>query len=106
MVRRVDGAVLAHLHPVGSISMASQQVFVQRDRGEKPATDSQKQAGRRETMSGEEHRRFETSDAVAVSFVSFPYGFPSPGQYRIWVQVKTGGRVLTGVFVANVTPAL
>ena len=32
--------------------------------------------------------------------VSFPYGFPSPGQYRIFVQMKHGGTVETGIFDA------
>jgi hypothetical protein len=41
-------------------------------------------------------------DAAQIGTVSFPYAFPQAGTYHVWVQVKTGGRVLTGVFVATV----
>lgn len=86
-IRRDDGAVFVHLHPVGSISMASQEVFA-RD----PAV-SGGQAGMDHSAHGGHH---------PVSTVSFPYEFPRPGRYRIWVQTRTGGKVRTGVFDTEV----
>jgi hypothetical protein len=34
--------------------------------------------------------------------VDFPYGFPSPGRYRIFIQMKHAKTVETGVFDADV----
>lgn len=34
--------------------------------------------------------------------VSFPYGFPSPGAYRVFVQIKRAGQVQTAFFDAKV----
>lgn len=81
VITRPDGEVFVHLHPVGSFSMASQQAF-ERKLGVASA-----------------HMHHHPS-----SVVSFPYEFPLPGRYRIWVQVKSGGRVLTGAFDEDVLP--
>ena len=37
--------------------------------------------------------------------VSFPYGFPKAGRYRMFVQIKRGGTIETAVFDADVVPA-
>ena len=77
VVARRDFSVFAHLHPIGSVSMAALRAF-------------EKSPGGEHSMHG-----------VAPQ-VSFPYGFPQPGSYRVWVQVKRAGRVLTGVFDCEV----
>jgi hypothetical protein len=38
------------------------------------------------------------------SFISFPYAFPAPGKYRLWVQIKTDNKVRTAVFDTIVQP--
>jgi hypothetical protein len=42
------------------------------------------------------------ADTALPPELAFPYGFPRPGDYRIFVQVKRSGRVETGVFDAHV----
>jgi hypothetical protein len=42
-----------------------------------------------------------TENKVAPE-ISFPYGFPKPGLYRIFVQVKRSGRIQTAGFEALV----
>jgi hypothetical protein len=84
-----EGQVFVHLHPVGSFSMASQQAFEKKIGGTAP-------------MDHSAHLGHSQGHHPAPSLVSFPYEFPRPGRYRIWVQVKSGGRVLTGVFDTEV----
>jgi len=91
-INRDDGAVFVHLHPMGTLNMAAQQVFANL------ATDHSAHASMA-GMAGMDH-----SAHAAGSVVSFPYEFPQPGRYRIWVQVKSAGQVLTGVFAASVAP--
>jgi hypothetical protein len=93
-VTRDDGAVFVHLHPMGTVSMVAHQLFEQRARGD-TVRDTQ----------GELVLRAPATHATHASSVAFPYEFPQPGRYRIWVQVRRSGRVLTGVFDADVAPA-
>lgn len=122
VILRDDGSVFVHVHPVGTVSMASQEAFAARvsnvdgpdpvagdygmiagdEAADKSATDhfAHKQAT-------DHSAHMKSPDAVmnngdAASVVSFPYSFPKPGHYRVWVQVKREGRVLTSAFDANV----
>jgi hypothetical protein len=115
VVLRDDASVFIHLHPMGTVSTAAQQIFAARDRGDTTVrgrlrTGALDPAG---GMAGMDTMRKDTvlhaiargaAEAPTLSGVlSFPYEFPRPGRYRIWVQVKPHGRVLTGTFDVDVT---
>jgi hypothetical protein len=53
------------------------------------------------TLGPELHDR-HTNLVGTTGAISFPYAFPKPGSYRIWVQTRSQGRILTGVFHATV----
>ena len=44
------------------------------------------------------------SETALPATVTFPYGFPEAGDYRIFVQVKRAGAVWTGIFDVRVEP--
>lgn len=100
VIARTDGGVFVHLHPMGTISWASQQTF-----GLRTAADTQpgSLARKLEAARPAAHGHVEPADAVEV--LSFPYAFPAAGDYRVWVQVKRGGKVLTGSFPVSVAAA-
>ncbi len=100
VIGRDDGTVFVHLHTAGTIAMASQLVYELRQ----PGDTVRGRLGQRITESERGgHRMVPT--VADPGIVSFPYAFPQPGRYRIWVQVKRQGRILTGAFDADVAPA-
>lgn len=95
VVAKDDGSVFVHLHPSGTISMASQMTFAMRE----PGDSIRGTLGKR--LTAVEHSTMAGAGPVAGS-VAFPYAFPKAGRYRIWVQVKKQGRILTGAFDVSV----
>jgi hypothetical protein len=88
---KTDGTVFAHIHPSGTVSMAA-LMMAQSQNG--ASTDNMKEMPGMD-MSG-------SSSQSIPDAVSFPYGFPTSGNYRIFVQMKHGNAVETATFDANV----
>lgn len=80
-----DGKIFAHIHPEGSVSMAALAM------AQAPAN-----------LSNTSDRMSSMNMGPVSAEGSFPYGFPQPGDYHLFVQVKRGGHVETGAFVAHV----
>ena len=124
-----DGKVYIHLHPVGTYSMAAQQSMQSRiadttkiyrlttspkifrdsiDRyvaSLKAMTPSERDRLLMQTMTG--MNAHEMGSMKHENRIVFPYAFPKEGQYRIFLQIKRNGQVLTGIFDAIVkAPAM
>jgi hypothetical protein len=97
VVMREDGGVFIHLHPMGTISAAA-QILLQERTGADTAVGS---LGRRLTETGA-FTRHAGHDPTLPGRFEFPYAFPDTGSYRVWVQVRRGGRIQTAAFRADV----
>jgi hypothetical protein len=103
MFTRDDGAVFVHLHPSDTASFASQEAFLMRQPGDTTRGALGARLTSLERMAP--HAMRHLLPRTLSGAVSFPYAFPKPGRYRLWVQVRRNGRILTGVFDADVMPA-
>jgi hypothetical protein len=86
-----DLSVFAHIHPAGSVSMAALELANGGVTGEGGGMPS--------GMAG---MATASPTGPLDPEVSFPYGFPKAGEYRIFVQIKRGGQVETGVYDVHV----
>ncbi|MBY0373364.1 MAG: hypothetical protein K2Q23_05175, partial [Bryobacteraceae bacterium] len=87
-VMKKDRRVFAHLHPTGTVPMASLELAAQN------------------LLERDPHavHKLHAMHQALPSTVSFPYGFPEAGEYRLFVQMKRAGKVETGVFDVTVRP--
>ena len=109
-----DGTVFAHTHPSGTVAMPALMM----------AQDENQAAIQKAGAHAAEMGSLESGDVDSVNgpstgmkamvagmempaaapagglpnVVSFPFGLPTPGQYRVFVQIKHGETVETGTF--------
>jgi hypothetical protein len=93
-----DGSVFAHVHPSGTASMAALMIA----QAQNHQTPEPNPATQNDTI---QMLGMNMSQLGLPSTVSFPYGFPGGGTYRIIVQMKHGSIIETGFFDAEVEPA-
>lgn len=122
-----DGSVYIHLHPVGTYSMAAQMSMQNRiadttriyrlptdtktfrdsiDRyiaNLKAMTPADRDRLLMTSMAGMDSKKME--GMKHENRIVFPYAFPKAGQYRIFLQIKRNGQVLTAIFDATVKDA-
>ncbi len=79
---KTDGTVFAHTHPEGSAAMSAVMLA---------------NAGNETSMPGMDM----PADPIS-SDVGFPYGFPTPGRYRILIQMKHDNTIETAAFDATI----
>ena len=87
---KTNGTVFAHTHPEGSAAMAALMLA--------NGGDSSAHEGMSMDMPMDMGKRANPMSNT----VEFPYGFPSAGRYRIFVQMKHGTTIETGAFDATV----
>lgn len=80
---KTDGTAFAHTHPDGTAPMAAAMLA----HANMPGHESDGMA-----------MDMPMDSAAISSKVEFPYGFPSAGRYRIFIQMKHGDTVETGAF--------
>jgi hypothetical protein len=94
---KTDGATFAHIHPTGSVSMAAFMMANPQAQMKDTGMDMQNMPG----MNMKPDANMKMDSSAIPNIVGFPYGFPSEGTYRIFVQMKHGNTIETGIFDAK-----
>lgn len=94
---RTDGGVFAHVHPAGSAAMAAVMMAAAQN-----GTAAKKDTATDTNTAMSAMPGMHMPQSSLPNVVSFFYGFPSAGSYRIFVQMKHGETVETGTFDAEV----
>jgi hypothetical protein len=85
IIENSDDTVFNHIHPLGSVSMEAQRLFAEREKSGFLA-----------------NKPLEQFCTAAMPELSFPYAFPKAGVYRLWLQTKVGGKILTAAYFVTV----
>jgi hypothetical protein len=91
---KTDGTTFAHTHPEGSAAMPALMLANGNADSATTTADGNMDMGMKMDM--------PMHSEPIPNTVEFPYGFPSSGRYRIFVQMKHGATIETGVFDATV----
>lgn len=122
VILKDDGSVYIHLHPAGSYSMASQKALLDRIAFHEPLDkylpqpkvfadsidhfmtrlNAMAEADRSKLLMANMPDMAPAKTGGMAHQVSFPYTFPQPGKYRIWIQAKRNGVILNSAFDAEV----
>jgi hypothetical protein len=122
VILKDDGSVYIHLHPAGSYSMASQKALLDRMAFHEPLDkylpqpknfadsidhfmtklNAMPEADRSKLLMANMPDMAPNKAGTMVHQISFPYTFPQPGKYRIWIQAKRNGVILNSAFDAEV----
>jgi hypothetical protein len=94
IILRRDLTVFAHVHPSGTPPMASLALTATASASASTSANPHAQHMAAAAAAG--------AAAALPPIVTFPYGFPGPGEYRLFVQVKRSSGVQTGVFDVRV----
>jgi hypothetical protein len=97
---KTDFTTFAHIHPDGSANMAA---YMMARNSTANLRTANAQMNPMENMPGMTSASDTMQDASQLpNEVSFPYGFPQSGRYRLFVQVKRGDTIETATFDAKV----